>query len=55
MTGADMTKKNRDYWKERFRLMEKEQNEQSEQRAQEIRKLFDHAIAETEKKIAWYV
>ncbi len=50
-----MTKKNRDYWKERFRLMEKEQNEQSEQRAQEIRKLFDHAIAETEKKIAhWY-
>ena len=50
-----MSKKSRDYWNERFRTMEAAQHELSAQKAEEIRKMFDHSIANIEKKIAhWY-
>lgn len=50
-----MLKKNKNYWNERFRAMETAQHERSAQKAEEIRKIFDHSIADIEKKIAhWY-
>ena len=50
-----MSKKNRNYWNERFRIMEVAQHERSAQKAKEIREIFDHSIADIEKKIAhWY-
>lgn len=47
--------KHRNYWNNRFKIMETAQNERSLDKAKEIRELFDHSIADIEKKIAhWY-
>lgn len=49
------SRRNGDYWRERFRKMEEIQNERSIEKAKEIQEQFDRTLSELDKKInVWY-
>lgn len=49
------SRRNGNYWRERFRKMEEAQNERSIEKAREIQEQFDRTLSELDKKInVWY-
>ncbi len=49
------SRRNGDYWRERFRKMEEAQKERSIEKAREIQEQFDRTLSELDKKInVWY-